>query len=289
MSNTMHKAAPESVGKLTVAPIARRRFVALRHCVPALLMLLTLMTPSGRAETIEWQPVGDIATTAESFLAARTGAFSGNTTVQAGNIDPRQRLARCDQALSGFLRTGTEIKARTIVGVRCSGSKPWKVYVPVDVIVTESVLIARKTLNKGHVLSATDLIEEPRDVSRLRSGYLSEPTEVIGQRLKTQVIAGKILVPSMLEVEIVIRRGQTVTLTAGRDDFSIAMTGTALMNGALNQRIRVENTHSGRVVEGVVRSREHVEVLMTTNSHFFHAEPKVSGQSADTPLSNNDS
>ncbi|MDH5500141.1 MAG: flagellar basal body P-ring formation chaperone FlgA [Gammaproteobacteria bacterium] len=287
MSNNVNKTAPGSVGKLTVAPFARRRFAALRYL--GLLLVLSLLTPGIRAETTEWQPVGDIAATAESFLATHTGAFSGNTTVQAGNIDPRQRLAHCDQALAGFLRAGTEVKARTIVGVRCSGSRPWKVYVPVDVIVTENVLIARKTLNKGHVLSAADLVEERRDVSRLRSGYLSEPTEVIGQRLKTQVIAGKILVPSMLEVEIVIRRGQTVTLTAGREDFSIAMTGTALMNGALNQRIRVENTHSGRVVEGVVRSREHVEVFMTTNSHFFHAEPKVSGQTADTSLSNNDS
>lgn len=291
MSNNEDRRTPEFVEKLTVAPNARRRFFAARRStrLSLLPLLLTLIASNSPAESPDWQPVDDIAATAETFLKARTGVFAGNTSVQAGNIDPRQRLALCDQALAGFLRSGTEIKARTIVGVRCSGSKPWKVYVPVDVIVTEIVLIARKTLNKGQVVTADDIVEEARDVSRLRSGYISDQAAAVGQRLKTQLIAGKILVPSMFEVEIAIRRGQTVTLTAAGGDFSIAMTGTALMNGAINQRIRVENTHSGRVVEGIVRSREHVEVLMTSNKDFIHAEPKVSEQTADTHLSNNDS
>ncbi len=291
MSIYMQKRTPEFVEKLTVAPNVRRQPGAQRRSTPLCLLplLLTLIAPGSPAQTPDWQPVEEIAAAAEAFLKARTGVFAGNTTVQARNIDPRQRLALCDQALDGFLRSGTEIKARTIVGVRCSGSKPWKVYVPVDVIVTETVLIARKTLNKGHVLTAADIIEEARDVSRLRNGYMSDPANAVGQRLKTQLIAGKIVVPTMFEVEIAVRRGQTVTLTAGSGDFSIAMTGTALMNGAINQRIRVENTHSGRVVEGIVRSREHVEVLTSSNKDFFHAEPKVSGQPADTHLSNNDS
>jgi flagella basal body P-ring formation protein FlgA len=291
MSINVDKRTPEFVEKLTVAPNARRRFAAPRRSprLRFLPLLLTLITANSPAKSPDWQPVDEIAATAEAFLKARTGVFAGNTTVQAGNIDPRQRLALCDQALTGFLRSGTEVKARTIVGVRCSGSKPWKVYVPVDVIVTETVLIARKTLNKGHVLTAADIIKEPRDVSRLRSGYISDQAAAVGQRLKTQLIAGKILVPTMFEVEIAIRRGQTVTLTAGSGDFSIAMTGTALMNGAINQRIRVENTHSGRVVEGIVRTREHVEVLMPSNNDFFHAEPKVLERPADTQLSNNDS
>lgn len=44
------------------------------------------------------------------------------------------------------------------------------------------------------------------------------------------------------------------------------MIGTALMDGAIGQRIRVENVNSGRVVEGIVRSREVVEVLVPSRS-----------------------
>ena len=57
---------------------------------------------------------------------------------------------------------------------------------------------------------------------------------------------------------------------------NISMSGKALMDGALNQRIRVENITSGRVVEGVVRSREQVEILVPASHVFFPAKPKVS-------------
>ena len=69
---------------------------------------------------------------------------------------------------------------------------------------------------------------------------------------------------------------------------TIQMSGKALMDGAISQRIRVENTNSGRIVEGIVRSRELVEVLVPSSSSFLHAKPKVSPRVADMRSSNND-
>jgi len=53
-----------------------------------------------------------------------------------------------------------------------------------------------------------------------------------------------------------------VTLRAQTNALQIRVAGKALMDGALGQRIRVQNTASGRVVEGLVRSAELVEVLV---------------------------
>lgn len=281
------------VGNLTATPI-RRRSTVVGWRGGALLsgLLLALIVPSApvcaKTETPQWQPVEQIADVAEAFLANRTGAFSGDTEVQASPLDARHRLAYCDKPLQAFLRSGTDISARTIVGVRCNGDKPWKVYVPVNVVVTARVLVARQTLIKGQVLTAADITQESRDVSRMRGGYLSDPGQVIGQRLKTQLIAGKTLKPTMFEADIAIRRGQSVTLTVNSGGFNITMLGTALMDGAINQRIRVQNNNSGRIVEGFVRSREQVEILVSGSNKFFHAEPKVSPKVADTGFSNND-
>jgi flagella basal body P-ring formation protein FlgA len=66
----------------------------------------------------------------------------------------------------------------------------------------------------------------------------------------------------MLEAQIMVRRGQSVTLLVRNDALNIRMAGKALMDGAVDQRIRVENTGSRRVVEGFVRSPEYVEVLV---------------------------
>ncbi|MEL7187378.1 MAG: flagellar basal body P-ring formation chaperone FlgA, partial [Pseudomonadota bacterium] len=86
----------------------------------------------------------------------------------------------------------------------------------------------------------------------------------------------------------IVRRGQSVTLVASAGGISVNMNGVALTDGGLNQRIRVENMHSGRIVEGIVRSREHVEVLLPGSTKFFNARPKVSPTVADTGFSNND-
>jgi flagella basal body P-ring formation protein FlgA len=51
---------------------------------------------------------------------------------------------------------------------------------------------------------------------------------------------------------ILVKRGDTVTITTSNPNLAIAMQGTALMDGAQGQRIRVKNTTSNRVISGVV-------------------------------------
>ena len=275
------------VGKLTAGSIGRHEFDA-RRVAAACAVILFSLAASAADSAPQWQPTESIAAAAEAYVRGRIGRKAERTTVQAGTLDSRHRLAFCSKELEPFLRRGAKIDVRTIVGVRCTGEKPWKVYLPVEVIVTDTVMVASRTLPRGHVLTADDLVIEQRDVSRLLSGYISNVKGVMGQRLKAQLIAGRILTPAMLQVDIAVKRGQTVTLSVAIGGINIQMSGKALMDGAIDQRIRVENTKSGRIVEGIVRSREHVEVLMGTNNRIFHAKPKVSPSVADIKSSNND-
>lgn len=247
---------------------------------------LLMAAAAGVAE--EWQAGADIRAAAEDLVRSMTANANKRTEVTAGTLDPRLHLARCDRALDAFIRRGTQVQARTIVGVRCTGSKPWKVYVPVDIVTTAAVYTVRATLPKGHLLTAADLATDERDVSRLGSGYFTSPDGLLGQRLKQSVIAGRMLTPALLQADHIIRKGQTVTLLAAGGGINVAMSGKSLMDGALNQRIRVENLSSGRVIEGIVRSREHVEILLPDSSIYFHATPKGLPAAADTKVSNND-
>ena len=288
----MDIAASKIVGKLT----NQRQFCGSRgrrrrlHVLLALLLVGT--TVDSVADGSRWHPVGNIEQTAESYLRDKVGLDTpgtrSRTTLQAGSLDERHRLAKCDVPLEPFMRRGARVSARTIVGVRCSGSSPWKVYVPVDVVTLATVTVAKAVLPRGHVLSAADLATDQRDVSRQLAGYFSNPGDLVGQRVKYQVIAGRVITPSMLQANNIIKRGQTVTITVNGAGIGVRMAGTALMDGALNQRIRVENRNSGRVVEGVVRSQEHVEIMVPSAGGFFPAKPKVSPPQADTKLSNND-
>jgi flagella basal body P-ring formation protein FlgA len=43
---------------------------------------------------------------------------------------------------------------------------------------------------------------------------------------------------------------------------SVRMAGRALTDGLLNQRVKVENLSSGKIVEGIARSEQMVEVIL---------------------------
>lgn len=275
------------VGNLTCHPPGRHEFDARRiaRSCAVILMLASIGVEAGAGQ---WQSTESIAAAAEDLVRARIGHKAGKTAVKAGMLDSRHRLAQCSAPLTPFLRRGTDIDYKTIVGVRCSGEKPWKVYVPVELIVTDTVYVASRTLPRGHKLTVEDLVPDERDVSRLPSGYVADPAEFVGARLKTQLIAGRLLTPRMFEADIAVKRGQTVTLTVSGGGIDIQTSGKALMDGSIDQRIRVENTKSGRVVEGIVRSREHVEVLVAGSGQIFHAKPKVSPSVADIRPSSND-
>jgi flagella basal body P-ring formation protein FlgA len=236
----------------------------------------------------KWHSLDDIKATAASYLEARVGKAAGNTHVEAGFLDPRLKLASCSVPLEAFLNRGARIRHATTVGVRCSGGQRWKVYVPVSIVTTAVVAVAARHLPPGSAIAADSIRFERRDVTRNRKGFYTALAAVEGFRVTRPLMAGQVLAPDALAADNVIRRGQTVTLTVANAALRINMSGKALADGAIGQRIKVENSSSGRVVEGVVRSREHVEILVATPRDFFSAKAKGSAPVADTRLSNND-
>jgi flagella basal body P-ring formation protein FlgA len=206
--------------------------------------------------------VADILAAAERFVSGTVPSGGRGLVLRAGRLDPRLRLPRCDRALEGYLPPGGQVGARTLVGVRCAGSRPWKVYVPVDVLEPRTVLVARRSLAPGHTLTAEDLVAEERDVSRLPNGYVEDPEQLVGRRLERRVAAGTVISPGMLEETVLVKRGQTVTLVVQGGSLLIRSAGLALADGSLDERIRVRNLASDRIVEGVVRSEQEVEVLV---------------------------
>ncbi len=244
-----------------VSFLTRRRLPDAVRRLVALVVVLS-QAPALPAASLEWHPVEDLQTVAERFLAERISSADDRTTVRAAPLDRRLQLPRCEAPLDAFLQRGGDLRSRMTVGVRCPGNRPWKVYVTVNVVVTQPVLVAARTLPRDHALTATDVVAVDRDVAGLTAGYVSESGSIVGQRLKHQLIEGRMLTPQMLEAEVAVHRGQSVTLTVRSKSLAIRMEGKALMDGSVNERIRVENTASRRIVEGIVRSSEHVEVLV---------------------------
>jgi flagella basal body P-ring formation protein FlgA len=50
-------------------------------------------------------------------------------------------------------------------------------------------------------------------------------------------------------------------LLADLGGMSVRMAGRALSDGLMNQRVRVQNLSSGKIVEGIARSEQIVEII----------------------------
>lgn len=229
----------------------------------AVMVLLLNVSLSANAEGSGsgWHTVAEITDAAENYVRHAVDPGDSHIVPTARYLDPRLQLPRCSNGLESFVRSGTELSGQIIVGVRCTGLKPWKVYVPVHVAVMQNVLITRRHMPRGHRLEQQDVELAARDVSGLVSGYLPQASDVIGHRLKRSVTKGILIIPAFIQADVMISRGQTVTLVVSNSTIDVRMSGKALMDGRANQRIRVKNLRSGKIVEGFVRSAEQVEVL----------------------------
>jgi flagella basal body P-ring formation protein FlgA len=225
-----------------------------------LRMLAVGAAISGSAQSAPIADIGALQAAAESAVRRELPPYSSHTLVRAQSLDPRLRLADCDRALSASIAGDGQARAHTTVAVRCEGSARWTLYVSVSIESEVSVLVAKRALPRDSELSALDFEALPRHLPGLVTDYVTQPLLLTGQRLRQGVSSGQALTVEALTPANVIHRGQQVTLIAGSGDFEVRMSAVALSDGRLADRIRVQNLSSQRVIEGIVRSDNEVEI-----------------------------
>jgi flagella basal body P-ring formation protein FlgA len=154
------------------------------------------------------------------------------------------------------------MRDRILVELRCPGARPWHIYVPVRLVGTSAVTIAARAIVTGTVLTDKDVRVEQRDIPELPPGYLDDPTVALGLTAARPISSGAVITNQLLLGAKAVQRGQTVTLVADSGTMSIRMEGKALSDALINQRVKVENLSSGKIVEGVARSQQVVEIVL---------------------------
>ena len=133
----------------------------------------------------------------------------------------------------------------------------------VDVVDVESrihVLVLRKPAAQDSRLSGADVAVEDRTVSVLGAAYLNDPEDLNGRTVRRALPAGTTLTVDMLRPDVLVHRGQEVTLIAAAGGLQVRASGRALADGEAGARLKVQNLTSQRVVEGVVESADVVRV-----------------------------
>lgn len=223
-----------------------------------LVLLMLLASTAIRAEPIE--PVERLRGLAEDFLRAQlqTQGATGQLFIEAGALDARLRLPACDKP-AAFLPSGASITARTTIGLRCA-APVWSVYVPVTVESELPVLVLRQAAGRGAALLPGDVETQTRRVSGFASHYVAQVTALTGKHLKNATSPGTPLTTELLVPDILIKRGQRVTLLASVGGIEVRAQGEAVSDATPAGRVRVQNLGSQKIVEGQVETSDIVRV-----------------------------
>jgi flagella basal body P-ring formation protein FlgA len=114
-------------------------------------------------------------------------------------------------------------------------------------------VVLRKGLLRGAVLSATDLQVVEVAISELPMQSIDNLDNAVDAELTRDVLAGRPLRSADLRPAMMVKRGQTVTLTIRQPSgFSVAAQVEALQDGRKGDSIRLKNRESGRILTGKV-------------------------------------
>jgi flagella basal body P-ring formation protein FlgA len=209
----------------------------------------------------DMQDVAQLEALAKSQAALQFPPLTERQRFQVGPIDPHLQLARCNLPIKPIVGPGQHMRDRVMVEMRCADTPSWHIYVPVRIVGTSTVTIAAHAIVAGVVLMDKDVRTEQRDVSDLPPGYMDDPTVAIGLTASRPISSGAVITNQYLMAGKAVQRGQAVTLVADAGGLSVRMAGRALSDGLVNQRVKVENLSSGKIVEGIARSEQVVEII----------------------------
>lgn len=228
-----------------------------RIALLCLAMVMAVTTQAAQAP----QRHADIAAAAKEFLDSKLSSAYASYHIEIGTLDPRLRLTPCTEPLNAFLPPGSRLPGNTTVGVSCSGTSPWTLYVSAKVKVMSKVVVLRRPVTRDTPLSADDLSLETREIEAT-VGYIQDLAQVVGKLAKRPMAANTVLTPNMLSAPRLVRRGQQVVLVAAMPGMDVRVQGIALDEGGAGDRIKVRNVSSKRVVEATVVEAGVAQVAM---------------------------
>jgi flagella basal body P-ring formation protein FlgA len=150
--------------------------------------------------------------------------------------------------------------ARFIYQVLVNGKVVKKVWIPVRIDRLERVVVAAVLIPKGTKITPT-MVKLASVPSRKAYNAFHSVKEVVGSIARTDILSGKIIRPTMLKPNFLVKRNMPVKVVYNSGPIHIELLGVALDNGVKGHIIRVKNISTGKVLRCRVVGEGLVEFL----------------------------
>jgi len=181
-------------------------------------------------------------------LGQRTGSRSN---VIITGLPNSYRSNKCPEEL--IVDAGKQLTlGRNSIQVSCATSSSWSLMLTAEIEVWRKVVVIRDHLSRGERINLNSLTLQERNIGNLQRGYFTDLSDVSGNVSKRSLRAGVAIDPSMIDLPIIIRRGQEVTLRVEHPGLSVNMKGIALSKGRKGDVIKVKNSRTDKVLFGTI-------------------------------------
>ena len=229
-------------------------------CIAAALACASGALAQAPADPGGRQSLASVRQAAERALRRELAATVPGIELKAAALDARLQLPACGAALETHARLPRGAQPRVPVRVACTQGAAWSVNVPVEIHRELEVLVLRRAVGRGETLNAGDVIAQKRVIAGLASPYVSRVEEFRGRTTRRPLPQGTAVTAEALSAALLIHRGQDVTLLVSAGGIEVRAPGRAMADATTQQRLRVQNLESLKIVEGVAESEGMVRV-----------------------------
>jgi flagella basal body P-ring formation protein FlgA len=197
------------------------------------------------------QSLSAVRTAAESALRRQIEPAASGVILEAASLDARLRLAACPAPLAVEVALPRGTQSRVLARVACRNTVFWSLNVPVDIHRKADVLVMKRAVGRGENIATVDVVVQSRVLPGLSSPYVSRPSDLAGRLTRRPIPEGTAVTADALDAPLLIHRGQSVVLSARAGGLEVRAPGMAMADAAAEQRVRVRNLNSLKIIEGV--------------------------------------
>jgi len=219
----------------------------LLSCLAFGLILAGIGANPGRA--VDYEPADAIKAAVTSAAEARiTVSRDGKTEIEVGDIDSRLHFAVCPSLDVSI----PNVDAPALTAKVSCAQPPWTLYVPVHVRAWGQAVVAAANLAPGARLTASDMTLARVDVFATNGAYFTDPAQAEGKILRANIRAGAPILASLLDLPVLVRRGQSVLLSLSDASMNIKTNVVAMEDGREGDSILIENPDSKKTMRATV-------------------------------------
>ena len=204
----------------------------------------------------------DSIQTAVRHYIAKTLPTDTEYQLKLNPIDHRLKLSLCTQPLHIFTHNRPLKAGRNSLAIQCNHQKKWLIYNTVILNIYKQVITLSQPIRRGELFNADILSYEKKEVSKLRSGFITHKADIINKQATRHLSIGTVITQANITEPKLIKKGDHITITAQLPNLEISVAGVAMMDGKKNQIIRVKNLKTQQVIQATVIEKGHVTITL---------------------------